>query len=212
MMTDVIDGLIQDACPLVAAPQSGRIERPDKQGTRIIAACDGLYREVSTPWLYSVLPASAGALQGCTPYGQVTPCAQLLCGPVPVALVSEFLALAQQALPNESAALIVWNTEAGTWRLAPRLARFASADRIDYEEPALGEAEVRVVDIHSHGRAKAFFSNQDDADDAGAIKISVVIGCIDRQTEIVARLMVVQQVVPLQMKPDGEFVIAETRP
>lgn len=210
-MTDVIDGVILDACPLIAAPQSGCVERPERHGTRFIAAHGGLYREVSTPWLYSLLPASRVGVDGGIPYGKVRPCVELLCGPVPVTLVREFLALAQQAMPNEAAALIVWNAEKRSWRLAPRLSRYASAVKIDYDEPMLEAGEVAVVDIHSHGAGKAFFSSEDNADDAGGIKICVVIVRVDKDAEVMARLMVVQQTVPLTLRPDGEFVIAEAR-
>jgi len=43
-----------------------------------------------------------------------------------------------------------------------------------------------VIDIHSHGNCRAFFSDTDNKDDMGATKISGVIGNLD-QTNVTAK-------------------------
>ena len=53
---------------------------------------------------------------------------------------------------------------------------------IDYDEIRLQEGEHLVVDMHSHGDMPAFFSGEDDRDDAGAMRFSVVVGNIGSET------------------------------
>ena len=61
-----------------------------------------------------------------------------------------------------------------------------------------------VVDIHSHGWAPAFFSSTDDADDRGAMKISLVLGNLDRARPSSAmRLCMAGLVQPVTMSADG---------
>jgi PRTRC genetic system protein A len=52
----------------------------------------------------------------------------------------------------------------------------------------------------------AFFSQEDDADDAGGIKVSVVFGHIGKERpEIVSRLVCLDRFMPLWMNADGGF-------
>ena len=63
-----------------------------------------------------------------------------------------------------------------------------------------------MIDVHSHGDMPAFFSHEDDADDAGGIKLAVVFGHIGRdRPEIVSRLVCVDRFIRLRMNEEGGF-------
>lgn len=124
----------------------------------------------------------------------------------PRELLLAFVEQARVALPNEAAALLAINTLNGVWTLYARQPSLVTPDRIDYIEPTLDENEVAVVDIHSHGRYRAFFSRRDDADDFGGIKLSAVVGEVHTdQPQFAMRLVVVDKVQPILIK-DGHFV------
>lgn len=206
-----IDAFTQKNFPLIAAPHGGRLARPQGYGTRYIVAKDGLYWELQTPWLYTVQPASLplgmfGINGRQTPYGELAAVVEMNFSNPPKQLWAEFLEHARAAMPNEAAALLVWHSTEGTWRLAPRSATTATPDKIDYVNPQLADDEIAVIDVHSHGGLPAFFSEEDDADDAGGIKLAVVFGHIGRERpEIVSRLVCLDRFIPLRMNVDGGF-------
>lgn len=211
MSPQEIDAVTELNFPLIAAPASGELSAPERHGTRYVVGKHGLFWELSTAWLYTVQRAAVplarvpfGARP--TPYGDIDESVRLLCSTPPKHLWGEFLLHARAALPNEAAALLIWNHVTDTWRLALRTATEVSADRIAYVNPSLEDDEVAVIDVHTHGTARAFFSGEDDADDAGGIKIAVVFGNVDRERpEMVARLVCVDRYIPLWMDQSGAF-------
>lgn len=211
MTADEMDAFTQSTFPLLAASHSGELVRTESHGTRYIVGNDGLYWELHTPWLYTVqratMPLGTFGINGRqTPYGKLEPVVEMSFGCPPRYLWADFLQYARAAMPNEAAALLVWNKVAGTWRLASRPATAASAVRIDYVNPQLADDEVAVIDVHSHGDMPAFFSHEDDADDAGGIKLAVVFGHIGRdRPEIVSRLVCVDRFIRLRMNEEGGF-------
>jgi PRTRC genetic system protein A len=62
----------------------------------------------------------------------------------------------------------------------------ASPERIHFQRPQLQEGAWLVMDFHSHGRHRAFFSAQDDADDAGEVKLAAVLGNLDAASPSIA--------------------------
>ena len=208
-----IDAFTQKNFPLIAAPHGGQLAKPQGDGTRYIVAKDGLYWELQTPWLYTVQPAGLplgmfGINGRQTPYGELAAVVEMNVSNPPKQLWAEFLEHARAAMPNEAAALLVWNRMEGTWRLALRSATAASAVRIEYVNPQLADDEIAVIDVHSHGDLPAFFSQEDNADDAGGIKLSVVFGHIGKERpEIVSRLVCLDRFIPLRMNADGGFEV-----
>lgn len=203
-----LDQWIEKTFPVITAPPSGAIVPPETHGQRFVVAKDGLYREVSTPWLYANLPIAR--VHGMpTPFGAMEPSVQLRCGNPPRELWSEFRDQAEKAMPNECAAVFVWCSASDTWRFEMRKMSLQRPDRVDYQEPSLCESEVAVVDIHSHGHYEARFSARDDHDDAGGIKISAVLGRVgSQQTEISLRLVCLDAMIPLNL--DGETIVVRT--
>ncbi len=197
-----MDQAILQAFPLLAAPADGILPRATCDGMRYVAAKDGVWREVTLPWIKVRHKVADSVLE--LPYGGVEECIEYQCGPVPRDSIRQFVDEARAAAPNEIAAALIWNQTNGEWRYERRQEITASPNRIDYVEVRVGEDEHLVVDIHSHGWAPAFFSSTDDADDRGAMKISLVLGNLDRARPSSAmRLCMAGLVQPVTMSADG---------
>lgn len=209
-MNELPDNVVLEAFPLLAVPSSGTVPANSRNGLRYLVARDGLYKEVTTPWLRAVLPCSPAVL-GTTPYGPLVPGVELTCGTLPLDLIREFTAHARGALPNETTAVLAWNWARGSWRLVHREEESASRARVVYREARLEEEEVLVVDLHSHGDEDAFFSAEDDRDDAGGIKISAVVGRVRTEPTLRARLACLDRFVDLQLDSPGAVRCAECR-
>lgn len=183
------DIFMQDRFPILAAPKLGQFEEIDREGHRYLVAADGLWIEVRTAWLY--FRQKIGASGVAVPYGTLSPEIRFLCPPIPKTLLEAFAQASREASPNEIAGQIIWNRETGEFRL--QLLDFTSngPGHINYLTPEYGAGEVMVVDLHSHGRFDAFFSNTDDIDDAGQIKIAGVVGrCGENGERMLMRLCV----------------------
>jgi PRTRC genetic system protein A len=169
-----MDDAILTTFPLVAVPPSGNLPPAQADGIRYLVAKSGLWQEINLPWI-RVVRAFTGPGESPLPYGELQPVIDLRCGPLPMDLVREFIAGAREAAPLECAAALVWS-EDGSWRLAWRQARSAGSGHIDYNEVTLADGEHLVVDMHSHGHHGAFFSRQDNEDERGSMKFSLVVG------------------------------------
>jgi PRTRC genetic system protein A len=187
--------------PVAIAPHEGALSDPTKAGMRYVLASDGVYREISTCWM--VRRKLHGPCR--LPYGDLQESLTFLMEAPPLELWKEFLAQARQALPNECAGLMIWNQTSQQWRLEMRIAHLASKVRIDYIEARLDDDEVGVVDIHSHGVLRAGFSQRDNRDDMGGIKVAAVVGRVDQPSpEFVMRLVAIDEFMPLTMV-GGQF-------
>jgi PRTRC genetic system protein A len=110
---------------------------------------------------------------------------------VPAAIVSEMLDLARLAAPEEQGAdeLLFYLTlgEAG-WALhvPPQEATTVSVRAtLDAHNPAYSQA---VLEVHSHHRMHAFFSADDNREEAGKFRLFAVLGDIDTRPTLVVRL------------------------
>lgn len=160
-----------------------------KNGMRFLVASDGVWREVTMPWLHVLQQVSESTIQ--LPYGNLGQDIRLKCSQVPVTAWGMFKDDALNAAPKEMAAALIWNEHTDTWRYALRTVVFASEDVVDYLEVALRDGEHLVFDLHSHGHDPAFFSPKDDRDDRGTIRFSGVIGSLkDEQPTFKLRLNV----------------------
>ena len=204
MSLEELDAVVLDNFPVVPAPHHGKLPEPEKPGQRYIVGKHGLYRQVSTPWLESVVQISA--VDGLTtPYGDVVPVNTLKCDSPPKQLWVEFVKAASLAAPKECAGLMIWNEETFQWRFALREAVVATNDYIQYNEPELGAGEIAVVDVHSHGHHAAFFSATDNTDDRGGIKVAAVLGNLDHPAPSVAiRLVCLDAMFDMRLQ-DGQL-------
>lgn len=174
-----MDKAILQAFPLIAVPPSGELPLPQANGIRYLAARSGLWREINLPWIR--LRHRIGSTAIGLPYGETHAELSFLCGEIPMELVREFCYEAKLEAPIEIAGALIWNENKNEWRYARRRASSASASHIEYEEVRMNEGEHLVVDIHSHGHHEAFFSEEDDRDDAGSMKLAAVVGSLNRE-------------------------------
>lgn len=208
---DSFDQAILETFPLAAVGPRGGVEDAPGSGIRYLAASDGLWREVALPWIrvrHMVAPTLLPL-----PYGSMQADVELRCGPLDLGLVRDFNRMARAAAPAEVAAAIVWNEHSGAWRLEPRKARSSSASHVDYDEVALDDGDHMVVDLHSHGHYPAFFSGQDDKDDHGSMKFSLVVGDFNKdQPSSAMRLCMAGLMAPARIAADGQLVIINREP
>lgn len=173
-----LDAALLAAAPVVVAPVHSEFFPLQENGHRFVFGSDGIYLEARRPWLYiihRIAPIAGVKL----PYGAVTPKAEMAFGSLGKALpqLQEFAKQATVAAPLEAAAAVLWNSVENTWRIEyPKVIGEATSSSISYHQVEPGPDEHLVIDLHSHGAAAAFFSETDDQDDAGSVKISGVYG------------------------------------
>jgi PRTRC genetic system protein A len=198
---DPRDIVLQTVVPTVMVPRHSPIDEMPSNGHRFLMAGDGLWVEVKRSWLHLRLQLFHQD-EIAMPYGLVTPVFEFAFERPPRHLVETFAAHAQKEWQVEQAAWIVRNTETGEFRLVMLESIDASGSHIHFHRPVLEEGEEMVIDLHSHGTFPAFFSGQDNLDDAGEVKISVVIGnCNQPQPSVAVRLCALGKYIPLP-KPE----------
>ena len=172
-----MDMAIQAAFPLLAVPRCGDVSPAASCGTRYLVASDGIWREITLPWIRVRHHIAAAALQ--LPYGSMQQLVDVRCGGIPREVIREFVSHAREACPQEVAGVFLWHEPTDTWRYQQRKATSSGTAHVNFEEVRPLDGEHLVIDVHSHGRHPAFFSSEDNADDAGAMKFSLVLGNLD---------------------------------
>jgi PRTRC genetic system protein A len=177
MKIDPRDFTLQEHAPIVPAPAFGEFAPLEEPGHRYIAARNGLFIEVRRPWLYVLWPITQpGAIAPALPYGEVTRRMSFLFGKLPRELMQRFLEEAKKVTPFEHAAWILWDAQAKQLVYRDLDIQEFGQGGVRYNRPVLVDHESLAVDLHSHGDIGAFFSGTDDVDDAGEVKLSVVLG------------------------------------
>jgi len=174
------DQLLQTLTPAVMVPKFGAFEFLQTNGHRFLVAKDGLWLEAKRPWIHLCLPI-ARQEQVEMPFGKVEEHINMLTDPIPKRLLEDFLQIAQDHCPNEVAAWIVWDEDRRRYHLRQLENITASRDECSFHRPSLMDHEWLVMDLHSHAHDKAFFSEQDDVDDAYVLNYSGVFGNVERE-------------------------------
>lgn len=176
---DPRDAALFAALPHVLVPRYGKLEEIEPGRSRLLLARDGLYLEARTNVLHTrVLAAAMPGL----PYGPIEP---LLIAPqIEEAreLIAECPDRAKKSLPNEWAGLIV-RVEGRMQLIEPETLGSGPA-HIRYRSTGIDPLDI-LVDLHSHGRMGAFFSQTDDADDLvspAPTSIALVFGRLEAET------------------------------
>lgn len=214
-MLDYLDYITQGICPTLPVPKHGELPAMDN-GHRFLVAADGLWIEIKRPWLHMIWPL-AQQTGVAIPYGSLRRKAQFSFGKLPVDLILDFANDATAALPNEAAGWLIWNEDTPAFKghLQYLQIRPVSAGNghIQFERPALAPYQSVAVDLHSHGAGPAFFSAQDNQDDAGEVKISGVIGSLtpegDRLPTVEFRICALGITVPVPVNPATLFALAK---
>lgn len=175
---DPRDQALLAACPVIAAPRFGAL--PDMgNGQRVIAARNGWFVQTRLDWLDSIVALGHGSPPMRLPYGEVAEHLRFSFGVLPIRLIEAFVAAGREHLPNEAAGVLIYSRRTGQLRLAMCEPEQTSPVHIRYRRPAMADGETVAVDLHTHGRAPAFWSGEDDRDDQG-IKVAGVFGLLDR--------------------------------
>lgn len=184
----------------------------DGNGHRFLIAADGLWIEIKRTWLH-IIWSIAQQTDVAIPYGSLRRKAQFAFGKLPVDLIRTFAADAAAALPNEAAGWLVWNEETRQLEYLQLPPVSVGSGHIQFERPALAPYQSLAVDLHSHGAGAAFFSSQDNQDDAGEVKISGVIGSLtpegDRLPTIEFRICALGVTIPVPVDPATLFASAK---
>lgn len=174
MTNDPRDSALQSACPALAAPRFGAL--PDMQnGQRIVIAANGVFVQVKLDWLDCMLRIAELPAAPPLPYGTVEARIAFAFGVIPVRLLEAFVEAGRMQLPDEIAGGLIYSRRTGKLRLQVYDAWQASPDGIAYWMPQLEGDETIAIDLHTHGRSRAFWSPVDNGDDRG-IKVAGVFG------------------------------------
>jgi PRTRC genetic system protein A len=183
-----VDIALQGSFPSVMVPTREPVVPMSGPGERLLIASNGVFLEISRPWIRIVRRLASFEWRTPVPYGAVTEQTNLRCGSVPAELVAQFARMAYSALPNEAGAWIVWDEVTGRFQLVPLNALSHGPGYLHYERPRLREGEWLVLDCHSHGQSAAFFSAADDRDDEHDVKFALVLGRCHMRPSVALRL------------------------
>lgn len=179
-MTDPRDEILHRHTPVIMVPAYGELAPLEVNGHRYLAATDGLWIEVRRPWLHmraiiaeSKVPMPFGTVEHSVTYAFDTDDIDVL--------LQRFEEEAIAALPAEHAAWGLWDDSTRQLVYAPVVTLESTEVRNVAARPRLQGNEHLAVDIHSHGLGPAGFSTVDDEDDEGEVKISIVVGSLDRR-------------------------------
>ncbi len=183
-----VDQVLQGSFPSVMVPAREPVVPMSASGERLLIASNGVFLEINRPWIRLVRLLGSYGWRTPVPYGEAADATEVRCGAVPGEMVAGFARMAHAALPNEVGAWITWNASTGAFRLVPLPSLSHSPDHLHYERPQLEAGEWLVVDCHSHGHGKAFFSSTDDRDDQHDVKLALVRGHCHQTPSVALRL------------------------
>lgn len=178
-MLDPRDMALQSTCPTLAAPRFGCLPKMEN-GQRIVVAANGVFVQVKLNWLDCLLRIALLPAAPPLPYGCVEERIVFAFGVIPIPLLERFIEAGRAGLPNEVAGGLIYSRRSAGLRLQVYEAESATRDGIVYRMPELAADESIAVDLHTHGRAPAFWSSIDNADDRG-IKVAGVFGHLHQE-------------------------------
>lgn len=160
MELDLKDRIALSLTPFLPVPRHTPLEPLQPGGVRYLIAAGGMYVEARSRALHVCLPLARW--QGRLPLGEAKPFAMPSAGPIPEAMLRRFMAQSSAASPCETAALIVLRQ--GGYELIQPENQQANPERVSYSVRGIDPLDV-LVDMHSHGADRAYFSPTDDQDD-----------------------------------------------
>lgn len=188
-----LDAAIQAATPALMVPHDGELPELLVGRKRFLLAADGIYLDVASAAMRARLRVATMPM----PYGPVTPFISLVDGTMPAKLLQDAITTAI-AHPSVEVAFGIEASDAGYVLRQPAV-RSASAAHITYDDVL--DDERLVLDLHSHGRAAAFFSTTDDDSDLARVGpyIAAVVGRVHQTPELALRFVCPPYLIPLSI-------------
>ena len=142
-----------------------------------VVAGNGVFIEAEGDLMAARIPISRMAIRG---LAELTPKVVLRHGPIPVVLLHRAISEMMLDPGNELYAALSWGPLGYELRFPAQL---GEASSVNY---AIPESRI-LLDLHSHGALKAFFSSTDDADEQ-ALRIYGVVGNLPGQARLKLRV------------------------
>lgn len=193
------DAVLLGQTPAIMMPKFSALPELAIGHRRYVVARDGLYVQARTEALR--LTIRREAFRRPLPYGVLPESVEMAVGLIPGDLYRDLCRRAVAAFPLEWAAFVI--LDEGRYRIVePPCLISSSVGHISYRLDGIDESKV-VLDIHSHGRFEAFFSDTDDESDGDGIRFASVLGrcgCVETITNV-SRLVIDGEHYPLNWHP-----------
>ena len=188
MVSNHLDEVLQTVCPTVMVPRYEALLPLESNGHRFLAAGDGLYAEIRRPWVRSVFRIAKSVTP--LPYGKISASTHFSLDRGQFSeLIGRFILEAREVSPKEHATWLSFEDGDGL-AYEPVAVESSSSGHICYHRPDVTGKRVLAVDLHSHGRAPAFWSTTDNHDDNDDAKLAIVFGNLDApQPTVMARFL-----------------------
>lgn len=183
MKPTAIDLMLQRHAPVEVVPLYGDFEPLETVGHRFLIAKDGLWLEAKRAWAYIRWPI-AQSRKVPIPAGELARVVDLTFGRLPRWLVDDFVELSKEASPAEVGAVGVWDERTGSFELMGTRTLQAGIGHLRYQRPEVHQGRHIVMDLHSHGPLKSYFSKTDIADTGSEVVICVVVGTVDEAVSV----------------------------
>ena len=169
------DRFLQAHTPVVMVPRFGDFVPLYENGHRFLAAADGLWIEVRRPWCHIVWPVcqQTGVSM---PYGKLDKKVWMAFGQLPTWAVDRFQVDAKKHWPKEVGAVVTWDERTGDMEYVACEVIEQGVGSLKQKWPTLEQGVWPVLDLHSHGPIKAFFSKTDRDDTRSDVVAAAVIG------------------------------------
>ncbi len=99
-----MDITLQQSFPTVMVPRFGDLAPLETTGERLLIAANGVFLEVSRPWLRLVRRVAQFDVKTAVPYGPAAETTDLRCGKLPAHLIGQFARWRVRACPTRPAA------------------------------------------------------------------------------------------------------------
>jgi len=174
-----IDQAIIRHLPTVIMPTQEPLEELDCGKVRLIMAQDGVYIEHKTPWGHFRIQAMKSPRK--LPYGKVTEKINITVPPMSLHMRLKMADHAVQALPKEWAGHVVLKDHELHYIKAEGESGIGVFSNLKH--PDVHPNHI-ILDVHSHGQIKPYFSETDMQDMKGGTFIALVLGHCDRELDM----------------------------
>jgi len=188
------DQALATSVPVYPAASDGTLPDLKRGQYCYVVGANGLFAVGRGAGFMAVVPVTTDD-EVYIPFGQMTPGVHYDGQPLDSELIRQAAVAARKVLDKEWSAVILTDPDTGEYRLHEGAYPYHDNGNVSVATQSYdptGNEDDLVVNLHSHGRGKPYFSVVDDASDSRGIHISVVFGyCHDwKQLTLCTRLSV----------------------